>query len=108
MNPVFIGGCSRSGTTLLGSMLGAHPLAITTPESPFKIHPLIVRYRHQGYQLTHKDIELLVDDWFLAIWRLSLDPHRLMAEIDPPTPHAVVAWLVAAYAEQQGKPRFET
>ncbi|MFV1966843.1 MAG: sulfotransferase [Pirellulaceae bacterium] len=108
MNPIFIGGCSRSGTTLLGSMLGAHPRAITTPESPFKIHPLVARYRHHGCRLTRKDIELLIDDWFLAIWRLSLDPHKLMAEIDPPTPRAVVTWLVTAYAERQGKRQFET
>ncbi len=37
MGPVFIGGCDRSGTTLLGAMLGATPNAVVTPESPFKI-----------------------------------------------------------------------
>ena len=33
--PVFIGGCERSGTTMLGSMLGAHSDSICTPESQF-------------------------------------------------------------------------
>jgi hypothetical protein len=32
---VFIGGCPRSGTTLLGSLLGAGPGCVTTPESQF-------------------------------------------------------------------------
>jgi hypothetical protein len=35
---IFIGGASRSGTTLLGSMLGTHSQMITTPESQFKFN----------------------------------------------------------------------
>lgn len=35
MVPVFIGGCPRSGTTLLGAMLGAHGRILSLPESPF-------------------------------------------------------------------------
>lgn len=34
--PIFIGACSRSGTTMLGSMLGGHSKAVATPESQFK------------------------------------------------------------------------
>ena len=40
MKPVFIGGCHRSGTTLLGALLGAHPSCLTTPESQFKTDAL--------------------------------------------------------------------
>lgn len=40
MRPVFIGGCHRSGTTLLGALLGAHPSCLTTPESQFKLDAL--------------------------------------------------------------------
>lgn len=40
MKPVFIGGCHRSGTTLLGALLGAHPTCLTTPESQFKTEVL--------------------------------------------------------------------
>lgn len=36
LRPVFIGGCPRSGTTLLGAMLVAHPDCLATPESQFK------------------------------------------------------------------------
>jgi hypothetical protein len=35
--PVFIGGCPRSGTTMLGALLGNHPHAICLPESLFKM-----------------------------------------------------------------------
>jgi len=33
---VFIGGCPRSGTTLLGALLGSGPRCVATPESQFK------------------------------------------------------------------------
>ena len=38
MRPIFIGGCPRSGTTLLGSLLGAHSRVVCVPEMPFKIN----------------------------------------------------------------------
>ena len=34
---IFIGGCDRSGTTMLGSMLGMGTGCVTTPESFFKM-----------------------------------------------------------------------
>lgn len=37
ISPVFIGGCERSGTSFLASMLGNHPSYITTPECQFKV-----------------------------------------------------------------------
>ena len=40
MKPIFIGGCPRSGTTLLGTVLGAHPLCCPVPEAQFKIELL--------------------------------------------------------------------
>ena len=40
MKPIFIGGCPRSGTTLLATVLGAHPLCCPVPEAQFKIELL--------------------------------------------------------------------
>lgn len=36
MDVIFVGGCERSGTTLLGTILGRIPGAVCTPESQFK------------------------------------------------------------------------
>lgn len=36
MLPVFIGGCGRSGTTMLGDLLGAHPRHVCLPETSYK------------------------------------------------------------------------
>ena len=37
MYPVFIGGCGRSGTTLLGAMIGGNSACLTIPEATFKL-----------------------------------------------------------------------
>lgn len=37
IQPVFIGGCPRSGTTLLASLLARQPDFFAVPESPFKV-----------------------------------------------------------------------
>lgn len=39
--PLFIGGCPRSGTTLLASLLDTDNIYVVTPESPFKRQVLI-------------------------------------------------------------------
>ncbi|MFL5475589.1 MAG: sulfotransferase, partial [Gemmatimonadales bacterium] len=33
MRPLFIGGCERSGTTMLAAMLGGHSRCLCLPES---------------------------------------------------------------------------
>jgi hypothetical protein len=58
MKKIFIGGCDRSGTTLLASMLGSVDGAIVTPESNFKI------------ELLEKKNNLFISKnfWRLKIW----------------------------------------
>src|SRR3990172_6728243 len=75
-----IGGCLRSGTTLLGSMLGAGPGCVPTPESPFKIHPLAARLRGQRRQLTQADVQAVLDDWFLASWDIRVAAEELASQ----------------------------
>jgi hypothetical protein len=78
MEPVFIGGCSRSGTTLLGAMLGAGPQCLATPESPFKIHPLAASVERNRGSLSRTDVERVARDWFLATWDIGV-PVELLA-----------------------------
>lgn len=53
---IFIGGCARSGTRLLGSILGTAPQTLCLPETPF-IAPLIT----DKAPLDAADIERLID-----------------------------------------------
>lgn len=38
VRPVFIGGAARSGTTMLGDLLGASPVHVCLPETSYKVH----------------------------------------------------------------------
>ena len=78
--PVFIGGCGRSGTTLLGAMLGTHPRCLATPESKFRFLP----YRRQrttdrGIDLSSA-IEQIADHWSFKIWDVDLGEAGLRDE----------------------------
>ena len=106
MIQLLIGGCSRSGTTLLGGMLGGHPEAITTPESPFKIHPLAASYRRRGGHLRESDIAAVIADWFFAIWGIRVSVAELISGQPAPTPASVMQRLVQFYASRHGKGRF--
>jgi hypothetical protein len=75
--PVFIGGCGRSGTTLLGAMIGTHPRCLTTPESKFRFLPY---RRHQPTD--HRidlsaAIEQIANHWSFKIWDVDLGEAEL-------------------------------
>lgn len=103
MDPVFIGGCSRSGTTLLGGMLGGHPDCIATPESPFKIHPLAAQVRRRGNRLVDGDIDLVLSDWFFSTWGLNVSRPQLIGERPPESLADLMQRLVAVYARRHGR-----
>jgi len=101
VRPVLIGGSPRSGTTLLGALLGAAPEAITTPESGFKIDLL----RDVGPRSA----------WDVAAAQIGADPRFEQWGVDVPdapvqptdddaTTMSVVLAAVRAYALAHGRP----
>ena len=66
LRPIFIGGCDRSGTTLLGAMLGAHPRHVAVPEMPFKV-PLL----ESGSVRGNDALAMLSREWRFKIWTLT-------------------------------------
>lgn len=100
---IFIGGCSRSGTTLLGAMLGAHPACITTPESHFKMNVL----RAQGQPPDQIDARAALDHinrhWRYKIWHMPLDPADLPGDVVGTTYGSLLNWIVTCYAGREGK-----
>jgi sulfotransferase family protein len=72
--PVLIGACARSGTTLLGAMLGASPEAVTVPEARFKWNLL------ESCGVAGEAIDLacavrkLSGDWKFRQWGIELPP----------------------------------
>lgn len=111
VRPVIIGGCPRSGTTLLRTMLHCHPEVAIPRETRFVL---------ESWQQRTKfgDLEDAANRHRLASWifkrkesqanRLGLDEkeavERLVAA--PPTLGSLLATCFAMYAERNDKPRW--
>jgi hypothetical protein len=109
--PVIIGGCPRSGTTLLRTMLHSHPELAIPRETRFVI---------EAWQRRKKfgDLSDLTNRHRLARWifkrkksqarRLGLDPEEAVARLvaAPPTLGSLLATCFLMYAENQDKPRW--
>jgi hypothetical protein len=96
--PVLVGGCSRSGTTLLGAMLGWGPGRLTVPEADFK-WDLFAAGAARG---TTVDLQransLLSRDPKFALWDLGLP--RTGPSLLPF--HEFINGLVADHARVRG------
>jgi len=97
MRPVFIGGAARSGTTLLGDLLGAHPTHLCMPETSYKVH--VLRRARWGRP-----------DADLALGLSLVARHPKFKELGIPLPHvttpslsALFDPLLTTYAEVTGK-----
>jgi len=82
LDPVFILGCPRSGTTFLGYMLGKHKEVLTTPQSNF----LNEAYQKFGYTYNSKDVVNFINKhWRFKAWKVncieSKDAHITYSEI---------------------------
>lgn len=95
---IFIGGCSRSGTTLLGAILGAHSECICPPESHFKVSVLRSCRTRDGDIDPEKALRLIRMHWRFKLWGLEIDPREA-----PDSSYAdLLEWLVGRYAGSRG------
>ena len=111
MRPVFVGGCPRSGTTLLRTMLNAHPeLAI-----PHETRILVDGYRRRAAwgDLGDPERRRAVAQWVVErevsqYRRLHEDAGELVARMvaAPPTIGSVLGAGFRLYAERNGKARW--
>lgn len=95
MNPVFIGGCGRSGTTLLGAILGSHSDCLTIPEFQFKLN--IIQACNYKTHL-HTDTNEILKDKRFKIWRINVDAENLQENLAKSAIHTV-DFFVKKYAE---------
>lgn len=97
-NQIFIGGCSRSGTTLLGAILGAHSDCICPPESHFKVSVLRHCQREDGSIDLDAALRIISIHWRFKLWNLHIDPDEA-----PDTSYEdLLTWLVESYARDRG------
>lgn len=103
MRPVFISGCGRSGTTLLGAMLGTHSRCLATPESKF----ILQIYRTNLKEHREADLEISLEKiknhWSFKVWGVELNSKE---EFQPNLWNSysdLVLWLVKMYGSEVGK-----
>ena len=103
LQPVFIVGCGRSGSTMLGAMVGAHPKIVCIPEAQF-----IVDLMPRGGSDIEIDpvdvIDRIVKHWRFRVWEFDLGSRRPVRGDIEPTYRAAIEWLVRQYAESVDRP----
>ena len=104
MHTVFIGGYSRSGTTLLGAMIGAHTQCVCTPESQFKTDVLRHFRRKKKEEVDIETARKMIQDHprYRVLWGDVADSDVL---IGINSYEELILWFVGKYAEKEGKPR---
>jgi hypothetical protein len=101
ISPIFIGGCGRSGTTLLGAILGAHSQCVCVPESPFKTD--ILRFWDPATADPRCLLEAIIKTRRFRLWGMD-EPSVLDALPQFSGTYAeALAWLVARYAQVVGR-----
>lgn len=105
MKPIFVGGCGRSGTTLLASLLAGHSRVVAPPESQFLVEG-IAAARRSGDGGGDAFAALVRGSWRFGLWGLpSSLPGELAAEGAGPS--EIMAGLARAYAERGATPGAE-
>lgn len=102
MKSIFIGGCGRSGTTLLGAMLGAHSVCLCTPESQFKADVFKDLYTAKKKVIDiPAAMNMIKSHWRFKIWDIALG-----AEPPPEVTSytELIEWIVRLYGRGVGKP----
>ncbi len=95
---ILIGGCGRSGTTLLGSMIGSHSRCICPPESHFKTSPFRLGMWRENQIDPEAAWAYIQIHWRFKIWQLDVKPQAApkSSYID------LLHWLVEQYAAAHG------
>lgn len=104
MRPIFIGGCGRSGTTVLATELGRRLDLSVPPEAQFLVRGLAAASEAPPDRVAHFEARAL-SDWRMTLWfdeatRRTL-PGRLK-QVDSPAD--AMRELARAYSEEQGGP----
>lgn len=107
IRPVFIGGCDRSGTTMLGAMLGTHNHCLCVPESQFIIDSLSSSSSHPGNVELHKVWQAIKQHPRFLLWHLEIaNPLVERPDTKQTTFSNLIEKIVQVYGKQAGKEAF--
>lgn len=103
MKPIFIFGAERSGTTLLGSILGSHSVGVATPEAHFVTQVYRVAQVQSGEVDLEDALARIKQHFRFKLWNLD----TTMSDLEPHPPisyAALILALVGEYAAAAGRP----
>lgn len=100
MRPIFIGGCDRSGTSLLGAQLGRIEGVVVLPESQFISD--IARTTVADGETVEQAAARIDDNFRYRAWRAVGCPPASTALANSPDPRALIENLVKSYAARTG------
>ena len=101
MKVLLIGGCDRSGTTMLGAMLGAAPGAVCTPESQFKTEILEGGNAAALLGAPGRALAAIEAHWRFATWGLGTEAIGRVSASKPSDYTGLLEALVDRYAARQ-------
>ncbi len=105
---IFICGCGRSGTTLLGSLLGAANGCITTPESQFITETAAQLSKNEIADQGDALQRAFLDSFRFRLWNIS-DAVQEISELPSQDVLARLIWqCVDLYAQKNGKQHWHT
>lgn len=96
LNPIFIGGCPRSGTTFLGDLLGAASESIVVPESQFKTQEYNEIYNDKNLKKTIKNIN---NNYRFKVWNIELSEDEIQS-LNIKSYNNLIKYIVSKYAKQ--------
>lgn len=108
VRPIFIGGCPRSGTTMLGSILGGAEGCVVTPESHFKqTIPAFLGVDWDTGMGREQFLAVLKRNFRFRLWETAVPSRQLPEVLKPEAYRVALCSLVDAYAESHGRPDWQ-
>jgi hypothetical protein len=107
--PFFVVGCVRSGTTLLQSLLDAHPRIAIPPESQIFTRFARVFDRYGDLRQPRRRRRRVADvlgDGRIQDWRRGVGVVAFCGGLPAPSLRGVLGRLFSLYAQREGKPRW--
>jgi hypothetical protein len=96
LGPIFVGGCDRSGTTFLASLLGGHPDVVAPPEAQFLIDGMV-----RAKNGSESFYDIVRQHWRYQLWQLPELDHV----VEPGSPAQVMRAVAGAFSAAVDKPR---